>query len=360
MRILQQRHALGMVEYKDASEIPAFVAMEWINGPNLSDAIKGRLVNSWAEILRIGKDLARIIGAAHGLPERVLHRDLRPANVMLKGFYDDPNKWEVVVLDFDLSWHRGAIERSVLHSTAMGYLAPEQIQHRPTMSTRHAAVDSYGLGMTLFFMCTGTDPIAEQHRHKDWLQMLERGVVNRRCSEWRSLPKRVAGLINMATQDDQSKRWDMGQIEAELSRLNEALRDPANVQSVELLAEEIAIRAESLSMYQWNADRSSAQYRTQSGLRVEVAADELAKAIDVRLDWETTGMEDRKRLSDLINNAKNRAAERLGAGGWRIHRRETNVGGFRVAASVDRAEARRNLPKLSAAIDGALQQVRTD
>jgi eukaryotic-like serine/threonine-protein kinase len=358
MRILQQRHALGMVEYKDASEIPAFVVMEWINGPNLSEAIKGKLVDSWAEIVRIAKELAHIIGAAHALPERVLHRDLRPANIMLKGFYDDPSQWQVAVLDFDLSWHRGAIERSVLHSTALGYLAPEQLQHRPSMSTRHAAVDSYGLGMTLYFMCSRSDPIAEQHRHVDWQQMLQRHVVNRRCTSWRSLPKRVARLIDLATQDDQAKRLDMGQIEAELARLQQILEDPSKVQSLELIAEEIGIRADSMSTYDWNMDRGRAEYRGPSGMKVELGGDELNRTVDVRLDWETAGMVERKRMADLVNTARDRVAEKLSSGGWTVTVKESLVGGLRVAARVDRAEAVGALDKLARALDGAVQQVR--
>jgi eukaryotic-like serine/threonine-protein kinase len=279
----------------------------------------------------------------------------------LKGFYDsNGTDWKVVVLDFDLSWHRGAVERSVLHSTVMGYLAPEQIQFRPQMSTRSAAVDSYGFGMTLYFMCTGKDPIAEQHRHRDWNQMLVQGVVNRRCPKWRSLPKRVARLIDMSTKDDQARRLDMGQIEAELDRLGNALGELENIQSLEIIAEEIASRAESLSAYRWNADRGSAQYATQSGLKVEISGHETTKTVDVRLDWETTGTEDRKRLGDLINSSKDRAAQKLQAGGWQIYRKETNVGGFRIAASADKGDIVKNIDKLASAVDGAIQQVRTD
>jgi len=41
MRILRDRKVPGMVAYLEASEIPAFVAMEWIEGPNLAEAREG-------------------------------------------------------------------------------------------------------------------------------------------------------------------------------------------------------------------------------------------------------------------------------------------------------------------------------
>lgn len=358
MAILQKSGVRGMVEYRDASEIPAFVAMEWIDGPNLTEATKGKHIDAWEEILQVGRDLSRIINAAHRLPERVLHRDLRPANIMLKGFWESPQEWELVVLDFDLSWHRGAMERSVLHSTAMGYLAPEQYENRPGVSTRHAAVDSYGFGMTFFFACTGIEPIAGQHRHADWLSMLYREVGRRRSNDWRSLPTRVARLIEMATQDEQSMRLDMGQIEAELSLLYDAATNPAAVQSLELISEEIAARAESISTYKWNADRGVALYKGASGLEVSLSGDETNKTVEVALQWERTGTEDRKRLAQNVGTAVDRVSQKLRAGGWRIGRVEPRTGGFLVEGTVDRQEALRGLAILGKAIDGACEQVR--
>lgn len=358
MKLLQERGVHGMVKYIDASEIPAFVAMEWVNGPNLHEAIKGRMIDGWDEILKVGCELASIIGNAHALPERVLHRDLRPANIMLKGFYEDPTDWSVVVLDFDLSWHRGAVERSVMHSTVVGYLAPEQIEKRPKASTRHAAVDSYGFGMTLFFMCAERDPITEEHKHANWERQLENEVVRRKCSELRCLPTRIARLILVSTSDEQSKRLDMGQIQAELNLLRSALREPGQIQSSELIAEEIASRSEYMAPYAWSSDRGSARFSTPSGLRIEVSGDEIGRSIDLEIEWNKTGAEDRRRMADLVDGAVERCAQKLSSGGWRIERKEPRMGGFRVQASVDRATALGKLSVLAASLDGAAEQVR--
>lgn len=118
------------------------------------------------------------------------------------------------------------------------------------------------------------------------------------------------------------------------------------------------MRADSMSTYQWNMDRGHAEYSTPAGLKVEVSADELNKTVEVQLVWERTGMEERKRLSDLVNTTKDRVAEKLASGGWTIYMKEALVGGFRVCARVDRAEAVGSLQRLAKALDGALQQVR--
>ena len=246
MRFLMNRDVAGMVAYRQASEIPAFVVMDWVNGPTLHEAQKAHQINDWDSILKIGLQITDVIHRAHAIPERVLHRDIRPSNIMLEGFYSCPNDWRVVVLDFDLSWHQGALEQSVVHGALFGYLAPEQIQATPGISTRHAAVDSFGLGMTLYFMITGRDPLPEQHRHYDWKTTVQQAALGRGKTSWISLPYRYARLIIKATENSQAKRWDMSQIKDELERLIDASLNPTEVVSAELLAEEIAARSDRL------------------------------------------------------------------------------------------------------------------
>ena len=210
MRILSDNGIDGMVAYRDASEIPAFVVMDWIDGPNLQTAVEAKFLGDWFSILRVSKDLVTIIRKAHRLPQRVLHRDLRPSNVMLKDYYTQPENWEVVVLDFDLSWHRGATERSVVHGSALlGYLAPEQIQRVRGVSTRHAAVDSFGLGMTLFFLVSGRHPIPTEHRHSSWAESVYQACGAISTKSWNSVRKRFGRLIINTTRDLQVERWDL-------------------------------------------------------------------------------------------------------------------------------------------------------
>ncbi len=159
MRILDKHHVNGMIPYRNSSEIPAFAVMDFVDGPNLQVGVKSGFFDSWHDVLRIGRDLCAIIRSAHQLPERVLHRDIRPTNIMLRGYYTNPDDYEVVVLDFDLSWYRGASEDSVMDQSALnGFLAPEQIERTKGVSTRNATVDSFGLGMTLYFLRTHDEP----------------------------------------------------------------------------------------------------------------------------------------------------------------------------------------------------------
>ena len=316
MRFLMNRDVAGMVAYQEASEIPAFVVMDWVDGPTLSEALEARQINDWGSILKIGLQMADIIRHAHAIPERVLHRDIRPSNIMLEGFYSRPDEWRVVVLDFDLSWHQGALEQSVIHGALAGYLAPEQIEATLGASTRHAAVDSFGVGMTLYFMIKGRDPLPAQHRHHDWRQTVQAAALGRDSTNWISLPYRYARLIIKATEDSQAKRWDMSQIKDELERLDDAFLDPTKVVSAELLAEEIAARSDRI--YEWNDDLATAVIQLVSGLVIRITGNESDRLVVINLNWSSSGTQERKQVGKWLTPATDRCMKMLWASGWQV------------------------------------------
>lgn len=321
MRILSSHDVQGMVAYREASEIPACAVMDFIDGPDLRQAVESRYCDDWAVVLRIAVDLANIIRRAHLLPERVLHRDIRPANIMLAGYFVDPVGWQVLVLDFDLSWHMGAMEVSVLdRSTLSGFLAPEQVDRRPNASTRNAAVDSFGLGMTLYYVRTGKEPQYLQHLHRNWHETIFQAVNTHSCANWHSLPNRYARLIENATRDVQAERWDMSQIEGELELLKEAYSYPQSVQSTELLAEEIAARTSRLvssgTLYEWNPDTTQACISLPSGVQVQFIPHEARRVVEIAFSWMNPGTVIHKNIRKYLPKACERAISELHRTGW--------------------------------------------
>jgi eukaryotic-like serine/threonine-protein kinase len=357
MRILQQRDVEGMVAYLEASEIPAFVVMEWIEGPNLAEATQAKQLSDWADIIKVAVQLSRIIRKAHELPERVLHRDLRPSNVMLEGFYTEPNSWQVVVLDFDLSWHKGAFEKSVLHNTVAGYLAPEQMHDVKGVSTRNAAVDSFGLGMTLLYLCSGNDPLPDQHRHQDWTSVVENACKDVKPCAWRSMPQRVARIILKATQDKQASRWDMAEISGELERLMEAVNAPEAVRSTELLAEELASHCEVMAGYVWDADAIGACRELHTGMKVAINADLLNQRLVLHLNWTSTGVEERKNLGKYVVNNSNAAADQLAAAGWSSIEKQIGSRAISIKTSIGVAETYGRFEDLASVVDKATRKL---
>lgn len=209
MRILTQRKAKGMVKFKEAFEIPACVFMEYVDGPTLEEAMEHRLLDSLPKCLDILVRVGTIVHNAHNLEERVLHRDLKPANVILRNYYKMDDPVDVVVLDFDLSWYKGALDISVVHGArAQGYAAPEQtaLGARKGISTRHTAVDVFGLGMLAFFLFTGEDPRPNEHNFSDFRRKMEKSLRDKFNPKWKCLEKYLARTVYECTKDVQAER----------------------------------------------------------------------------------------------------------------------------------------------------------
>ncbi|GLX92521.1 protein kinase [Herbidospora sp. NBRC 101105] len=359
MSILRKRGIRGMVGYIEASEIPAFVVMDFIPGANLAQAKSSGGLEEWSDCLKFASQLTGVILSAHRLPERVLHRDLRPANIMLKDFWDGDGQWEVVVLDFDLSWHRGAgsDEKSVLHgSTSAGYLAPEQIEK--IASTRHAGVDAYGLGMTFLYLCSGNDPLPGAHQHRDWLERVHAATKEIRAPHWKSIPNRFARLIIGCTRHTQGERNDIAQVSLELHQLWEAELNPDAVTSVELLVEELAIRTDYLANYTWDEDKSSAFREMPNGLRVQLSAQDAEDRISLDIEWMSTGIEERRTLRKNAYEAGNRVKDKLKRYGWTVVNTSYEAGAFLVSANIHSRAIAGDVASNAKQLDDVLSQLR--
>jgi hypothetical protein len=352
MKILADSNVAGMVRYFDAAEVPAFVAMELIEGPNLAKAVESGYAQDWEDKLSIGHDLAQIVHSAHQLPERVLHRDLRPANVMLKNCYSENSGYEVVVLDFDLSWHRDAMEQSItMDGGNNAYLAPEQFEFGGRYSTRSALVDSFGIGMTMFFICTGRNPKVGQYMSQEWSRDIERAMPM--CRNWVSLPRRIARLISFTTRLNQDERWDLGQVTRELNRLKDILSDPSSVRSAELLAEEVVARCGS---YVRNED---GRFRREGTGGVELVAEwsEGKASVSIRLSWIDQGTTNRRAVGKYIGSKAEQAIAELRRGGWSLENKVLDTRQLNVEVSMGVEVLAQNIVNSSSAVQEALRHI---
>ncbi len=139
-----------------------FIAMELLEGLTLSQAMsKGRSLPPLRAV-HIAVQICRSLREAH--KAGVVHRDLKPGNVMLvkQDEGDDVEGDFVKVLDFGLAKTKhfdGAkpIEGITKAGTFMGsprYVAPEQVEGRPV----DARADIYSFGCILFRMLSGKVP----------------------------------------------------------------------------------------------------------------------------------------------------------------------------------------------------------
>jgi serine/threonine-protein kinase len=127
----------------------SYAIIEYVDGPNLKEAILRNDANLRANRLKVLLGMASALAHVH---ERgFLHLDYKPENVLVPKTYDPK------LIDFDLSIPRPAKPRraSKLSGTPL-YLAPEQIARAPV----DERADIFSFGITAYEMITGKKPIA--------------------------------------------------------------------------------------------------------------------------------------------------------------------------------------------------------
>ena len=164
-----------------------FSAMKLLQGETLAARLEREEQLMVHEVLRIGREVARGLEAAH--EKGLIHRDIAPANIFLEA-----DTGRVKILDFGLA--RTSTED--LHLTRTGtvlgtpaYMSPEQARgdradHRS---------DLFGLGCVLYRMCAGKNPFSAD----DTMGMLL-ALANEQAPPLKAfdpdLPDEVVGLIS--------------------------------------------------------------------------------------------------------------------------------------------------------------------
>ena len=165
-RFLREAQAAAAVEHDHIIAIHhvgqdrgvPFLAMPLLKGESLEDRLKREGKLPPAEIVRIGREIAEGLAAAHA--KGLVHRDIKPANIWLEG-----ERGRVKILDFGLARVLEDGPALTRPGTVLGtpaYMAPEQVNAE---RVDHRA-DLFSLGCVLYRLSTGkpafrgTDPLA--------------------------------------------------------------------------------------------------------------------------------------------------------------------------------------------------------
>ncbi len=319
MKILKEHNVQGMVKIHSSYEVPACIVMDFVDGYTIRDAIDKRALQSFHKKLEVLKKMAEIICQAHNLEECILHRDLKPENIILKDFYGEytDDIPEVVILDFDLSWHKGATELTVaLGKMSQGFMAPEQTDERES-GTRNTAVDVFSIGMITYYVLTGRNPVPNQHCFPNFKDELIKDIENN-CKKagWKCLPHLLAETVVKATRQEASSRLSLDAYLANIKLALELLLSDSISNTNSFLLRELVTQIDDDSNYEISDFGREISLETNAlGKRVHM---NLAQRYDdvllqIQIAKLRMGDENRSKTEKYLDNAKNRALSKVNA-----------------------------------------------
>lgn len=196
MEMLRRLSFPGIPRFIDFFQIPQSesniemdcLVMEFIEGNDLNQQIRdsvklaGQLPDP-AVSLEYAVQICRILEHLHSLNPPVVHRDVKPSNMILR--HADSR---VYLVDFGFARPIGITAGTKSMVGTLGYAPLEQCQGQPTTRS-----DQYGVGATLFFLLTGQQPTP--------FAIEPIGKVRD------DLPKRLERCVTKATNQNQEGRY---------------------------------------------------------------------------------------------------------------------------------------------------------
>ncbi len=155
----KEYQAVGMLSHPNiravydvvASGDTEYIVMEYVDGVNLKQYMRKKVVLPWQEVLRLSTQVVRALCHAHS--RGIIHMDIKPQNIMIL-----PDG-TVKIADFGIAQIEEAVAPGQTSDEAVGsvhYISPEQA-HGEAVDARS---DIYSLGVVMYEMLTGKLPFA--------------------------------------------------------------------------------------------------------------------------------------------------------------------------------------------------------
>jgi formylglycine-generating enzyme required for sulfatase activity/serine/threonine protein kinase len=169
---IHNRNVVMVFESRITDDGQLYVAMEFVKGQTLRDAINERGALPLAEVVEITRQVCVGLAAAHKLG--IVHRDIKPDNIMLAS--EDDGSLLVKVLDFGIARlsEPGTTGAQTKTGMVMGtpfYMSPEQALGS-TGDKIDERSDLYSLGMVVYQMLTGKVAFESE----SWMRVMYRHI----------------------------------------------------------------------------------------------------------------------------------------------------------------------------------------
>jgi eukaryotic-like serine/threonine-protein kinase len=200
-KILSQLNHPAIPQYIDHFQVDTeidrqyYIVQTLAEGQSLFEAVESGWKPTIDEVKDIAAQVLEILIYLHALHPPVIHRDIKPQNIIIN------TDGKISLVDF------GAVQDTYYTVTGgstvvgtYGYMAPEQFRGQAYLST-----DLYGLGTTLLYLLTGTDPA-----------VLPQKKLKLDFSEFVSLPTEFANWIDRLLEPEPNRRFETAELASDV------------------------------------------------------------------------------------------------------------------------------------------------
>lgn len=199
---LHHPNTISVFDFGPTADGGYYYAMEYVEGEDLEKLVEREGVQSPARVAHLLAQLAASLAEAHA--EGLVHRDVKPANLMLCSGRGDRLK----VLDFGLIKQLDAAadvtrtdELSVIGTPL--YLSPEALIDANSVDHK---CDLYALGAVGYFLLTGSAPFSGRNAVEVCAHHLHTIPVPPSTRSGRPVPRELETLLLKCLEKDPSKR----------------------------------------------------------------------------------------------------------------------------------------------------------
>lgn len=220
----------GIVQISDYGQLPdgtAYLVMEYLKGETLSQRTKRGGPLGLPEIVRIARQIAAALAAAH--EKNVFHRDLKPDNIMIvpEQDADVPGRERVKLLDFGIAkvvaneelGEKGPKTDTDIVMGTPRYMAPEQCRGGSIIDGK---ADVYSLGVVLYELLAGRPPFSGASGEVLAMHIYEPPPPLRQLVP--HVPEELTNLVHRLLAKKREDRPSMPDVQAALEQLS--LRHP--------------------------------------------------------------------------------------------------------------------------------------
>lgn len=178
---------------------PIFILSHFVNGMNI-DQFVARLDDKPNRVEKICQLIYPVLDALDYVHSRgVIHRDIKPSNIMVEG------ESNVRLMDLGIARMNGGNKFSMYGFIGTPeYSAPEQILRDQEKTNAHinATTDIYALGITLYDLLAGKNPMAAESEAETLIHQMKDVLPSDP-----KIPSKLMHVIWKATEKDQTKRY---------------------------------------------------------------------------------------------------------------------------------------------------------